>query len=535
MKSAIKKFSRQTMVGLSSLQGCLILSDQCSMTDEIVRATVVEDVNLGKWAQPGDAVICSGYPFHTNMDLLHDALQQLHAAGAVALCIKPVRSKPFSPELIALANSLNLLFVELPREAVFANIIQEISEKILDIKATTFSMLQTQTESLLEILFRENVLEDCFLHIEQFIGNPVIAFAPNGKLYMSRETRALFSAEDQAEVFRASLQQRQNGRSESEITINDRKTVFDFIEISITGDEPLLLGIVEWNMQTDELDFLALKRIGKFLAVEVKNASTVEKVQRRQEDTLINDLFSGEFTSNSDIVAAAASYNYQLDRNWKYRIAIVSRIVRENGTAASFNVASFLQGAREYLNIDAIITYYAGNIVLMFCDGSETSVITRFLKIYSSFVGNEDAQVYLSGPTSLVGIPSALEQARNIAAICERCEIPDAIVTTERLGTLWLLNLLPRDITVTDFVNRHLTPLKHYDSEHKSNLLQTLDTYLGTGGNAMLTAQMLFTHYNTVTYRLDKVQNLIDVDLKDNDIRLQLQIALKLDRLLANV
>ena len=73
--------------------------------------------NLGKWAQPGDAVICSGYPFHTHMDLLYDALQELYAAGAVALCIKPVRNKPFSPELIALANSLNLLVVELPREA----------------------------------------------------------------------------------------------------------------------------------------------------------------------------------------------------------------------------------------------------------------------------------------------------------------------------------------------------------------------------------------------------------------------------------
>jgi purine catabolism regulator len=521
------------MVGLSSMDGCHILTDQCSMNGEILRATVVEDTNLGKWAQPGDAVICSGYPFHAHMDLFYTALEQLSKTGAVALCIKAVRNKPFPAEAIALANAIDLLIVELPREAVFANVIQEISEKILDIKAATFSMLQTQTESLLEILFRENVLEDCFLHIEQFIGNPVIAFATNGKLYMSRETRALFSAEDQAELFRVSLQQRQNTQSEQTVAMGGREIVFDFIEICITGDEPLLLGIPEWNRQNDELDFLALKRIGKFLAVEVKNASTVEKVQRRQEDTLINDLFSGEFANDSDVVAAAASYNYHLERNWKYRIAIINRNTHMDGLPESLNIVGFLQGAREYLDIDAIVTFYAGDIVLMFCNGSEASVLNRFLKLYSNFVGNDRAQVYLSGATSLVGIPAALEQSRHIAAICERCDMPDKIVTTERLGVLWLLNLLPRDVTVMDFVNRQLNPLKTYDSEHKSNLLQTLEIYLNCGCNAMLAAQSLFAHYNTVTYRLDKVQTLLGVDLKDNETRLQLQIALKLDRLLA--
>ena len=100
------------------------------MEREVLRATVVEDANLGRWAQPGDAVICSGYPFHAHMELFSAALEQLHEAGATVLCIKPVRNKPFPPEAIELADRLDLMIVELPREAIFANLIQEISEKI---------------------------------------------------------------------------------------------------------------------------------------------------------------------------------------------------------------------------------------------------------------------------------------------------------------------------------------------------------------------------------------------------------------------
>ncbi len=533
MKSVIKKFTRQSLVELSSIVDCQILNTNCSMDREVLRATVVEDVNLGRWAQPGDAVICSGYPFHAHMELFSEALEQLHAADATALCIKPVRNKPFPAEAIELADRLDLMIVELPREAIFANLIQEISEKILSLKSEAFSLLQTQTESLLEILFRENVLEDCFLHIEQFIGNPVIAFVTNSKLYMSRETRAWLTQEDQAAVFHLFCRQKQTQQLSLSAQIAGRDVTFDMIEIRMTGDETLLLGVAEWNQHTDEMVFLALNRIGKFLAVEVKNATTVEKVQRRQEDTLINDLFLGEFGSDSEIVTAAASYNYQLDRNWKYRVAIVRPLHRADSAPLHLNMPSLLQGAREYLHLDAILTYYAGEIVLMFCDGSETLVLDRFTKWLGGIVSGYDIQVYLSAPASLVGIPAALEQARKVGTICQRCTISEQVVTIEQLGSLWLLNLLPRDETVTSFVGRFLSPLKLYDQEHGSSLMRTLEAYLDSNSSTKVTAQILFTHYNTVTYRIEKIQSLLGVDIEDSNTRLQLQIALKLDQLLA--
>jgi len=86
---------------------------------------------------------------------------------------------------------------------------------------------------------------------------------------------------------------------------------------------------------------------------------------------------------------------------------------------------------------------------------------------------------------------------------------------------------------VSSFVQRFLEPLKTYDLEHGSSLTQTLEAYLDSSGSTKLTSQILFTHYNTVTYRIDKIQSLLGLNIEDSDIRLQLQIALKLDRLLS--
>lgn len=44
-------------------------------------------------------------------------------------------------------------------------------------------------------------------------------------------------------------------------------------------------------------------------------------------------------------------------------------------------------------------------------------------------------------------------------------------------------------------------------------------------------ARELFTHYNTVLYRLDRIREVAGVDLDDPEQRLNLQIALKIMRM----
>ncbi|MFD6563633.1 PucR family transcriptional regulator [Micromonospora profundi] len=62
-------------------------------------------------------------------------------------------------------------------------------------------------------------------------------------------------------------------------------------------------------------------------------------------------------------------------------------------------------------------------------------------------------------------------------------------------------------------------------------LLQTLERYLDLAGNAHATAEQLRLHRTTLYYRLRRIEDLADTDLKDGNERLCLHLALKLGRL----
>lgn len=69
-------------------------------------------------------------------------------------------------------------------------------------------------------------------------------------------------------------------------------------------------------------------------------------------------------------------------------------------------------------------------------------------------------------------------------------------------------------------------PLVDYDRERGSGLVRTLTVYFETGANASEAADRLFLHRNSLLYRLERIQSLTGLDLKDPDARLALQLGL---------
>jgi len=64
-------------------------------------------------------------------------------------------------------------------------------------------------------------------------------------------------------------------------------------------------------------------------------------------------------------------------------------------------------------------------------------------------------------------------------------------------------------------------------------LLQTVETYVGSGGTLEGTARALFVHPNTVRYRLRKARDLTGLDASRPRDAYTLQVAITLGRLLA--
>ena len=73
-----------------------------------------------------------------------------------------------------------------------------------------------------------------------------------------------------------------------------------------------------------------------------------------------------------------------------------------------------------------------------------------------------------------------------------------------------------------------LAPLETYDTKHDTDLVHTLHVYVQQGGNIAATAEALFLHRNSVAYRLQRIQEVGGLQLRDMEIRNQLLAGLAL-------
>lgn len=96
------------------------------------------------------------------------------------------------------------------------------------------------------------------------------------------------------------------------------------------------------------------------------------------------------------------------------------------------------------------------------------------------------------------------------------------------LGLYQLLAGLGGSAEAARFYRRTLGKLLSHDDSRNTELVHTLEAFFTCHGNLSQTAARLHIHRNTLTYRLEQIAQITQLDLDDADARFSLQLALKL-------
>ena len=131
-------------------------------------------------------------------------------------------------------------------------------------------------------------------------------------------------------------------------------------------------------------------------------------------------------------------------------------------------------------------------------------------------------------------IPEMYQQALTIAEISRICDIRKSLIQEKDLGALPILYPFRKSRTADRYINRFLTPLVQYDENQRSQLCQTLYAYLKNNSNVKQTAEALFTHYNTITYRLERIEKILGFSIRSGEAQFNLRLAFELERLSGN-
>lgn len=171
--------------------------------------------------------------------------------------------------------------------------------------------------------------------------------------------------------------------------------------------------------------------------------------------------------------------------------------------------------------------YYDSNFMLMVNDITQQEVD----EIVSGMVRR--AKRRMPDTTFYVGVGSRMDDISNLHVSYSRAKAAVQMAKKRKkdlfyfdeMGLYRLLYMVDDDRLLGEMAEEPLRPLLEYDRKHHANYVDTLELYLKHNGSIQAVSEEMFTHRNTVIYRMNKIKELLGTNLEQTEERLPYQIA----------
>lgn len=105
------------------------------------------------------------------------------------------------------------------------------------------------------------------------------------------------------------------------------------------------------------------------------------------------------------------------------------------------------------------------------------------------------------------------------------------IVTFNSLGRIGVLLASDYNIMI-NYYEKNLKKLYDYDEEHNTELALTLESLTINGGNILEVSKKLYLHRNTVSNRINKIKEILEIDVTDIENLFNLKMAFDIKNIL---
>lgn len=123
-------------------------------------------------------------------------------------------------------------------------------------------------------------------------------------------------------------------------------------------------------------------------------------------------------------------------------------------------------------------------------------------------------------------------QALSIQNFMKNRKDTSNMLAYSNMGIYKLLMGIEDKEILEEYYEKTVQPLIEYDKKNDSDLAKVLWIYLQNDGSVKDTADKLFVHRNTINYKLNRVAEILDLNLSSLDTRLQLTLGFMLQDML---
>jgi Sugar diacid utilization regulator len=262
-----------------------------------------------------------------------------------------------------------------------------------------------------------------------------------------------------------------------------------------------------------------------------------KNVELKYLDQFLQDWALGKSKDTYDLIFRAKSNGIELSNdNGQYNVLTINWINVELSLRQKSKIVSSFRHENS-INKEIKVTLVGGNVVFILIYTSKEPKITLLKKI-ADFLNSLFPERFSLCIGKTINYPNNLYQSylqsKRISAIARKCSITNTYITYDDLGIFQILYLVPKSVEIDDFKNRFITPLIEYERKNNTPFIETLMCYFQNNCNVKKTSTKMYTHYNTIVYRLERIKEILHIDLENEEDKLQLQIALKFHQIDSN-
>ena len=182
------------------------------------------------------------------------------------------------------------------------------------------------------------------------------------------------------------------------------------------------------------------------------------------------------------------------------------------------NKSNFLKQSIETLFLNYKSIFYKEHVLIILDLDDEKKLEDIIDKDVISFLQKHDIVLVISNFFShILDLNKHYKQAMKSINIIHMLEINGNIFHHDDLIFYHLLKDMSEDFELMDYCSQSVYKLLEYDMKNNTKYYLTLKTYIEEDKNAIKTADKLFVHRNTINYRLNKIKEIMDVDLDNGD------------------
>ena len=531
-------------LNLEKMSEVKVLAGEKGLDRHITKINIMEVPDIVDWVKEGELLFTTLYSIKDDEDALKNLIPKLAEKNLAGLGIKPGRYINQIPEfMIEQAKLHNFPLLKIPYDFSFSEFINPILSEILNVQTRFLEKTLNIHEVLTNTVLYENGLDRLSTVLVDMIKNPVLIVDSNMAI-MSYSIPDEYNNEINKEDLLKTVQT--NGKKETEeeiygyrckkktVNLNDKNVMRIKIPIITPNSHFGYLYAWEYDKSINKLDISTLKWASTIAALDILNKRSITNVELKYKNELLYDILKGKLNNKQTIVNRGKNMGMELDKDFSVVVFelkdLISKHFKNKGLLNENIQKNYLESAKRVIDND-IIMGDLGTYLIALYPGQDKEKINEFSSKIIDMIDSDDRNLVTVGvgkhQEDIINLHESYSQAKRTIIVASKLNKDKQIFFFEDLGVYKLLYKIDKD-QKNSFLENSIIPLLKYDKAHNTELLKTLKAFFEENGNLTNVAKKIYIHYNTVHYRLKRIEKITGLSLESPDDKLNLEIALKM-------